>query len=238
MKEIVLVGVVHRDPRGPARLRRLLARLRPDRVAIEVSPFAVRWRRGPGREIARRLPHLREVLRLPFEYRAARAYRRAAKVPLDLIESSRTSRARLRRIEDEVSSACLHAPDPMAALAAAAQRSDAVEAHYRRASLVLRDPHRFAASLLPAALLSTADPAAYEELVARDRRAARRLGALVAALPAGARLVHVGGWEHLALDPDRTSLYARLRRRRRGLGIRLRRFHLRPGPRCAGSRSS
>ena len=54
-KELLLIGTVHRDPDGAAKLRKLLAEKRPAAVAIEVSPYGLSYRRRNGSRLLRRL---------------------------------------------------------------------------------------------------------------------------------------------------------------------------------------
>ncbi|MBU1743207.1 MAG: hypothetical protein KKC37_16860, partial [Proteobacteria bacterium] len=52
---LTLVGVVHLDPEGEAKLAGLLQDLRPDLISLQISPFAIRWRRARAPELAARL---------------------------------------------------------------------------------------------------------------------------------------------------------------------------------------
>src|SRR6185295_12126405 len=202
---LVLVGVVHRDPRGLRRLARLLERERPDRVTVEVSRESVRFRREYWRRLSphppRPLPvplplggergtrftalpyELRSVLRLPFEYRAARDYARKTGAPVALLEKSRYARERLAAIDEWMKDG------------SRSERRFTIadfDRELARARAVLRDPRR-----------SLPRPA---ELALRDAFAAAKLRAWAAANP-GAKVLHVGGWEHLVADSAGTSLY-------------------------------
>lgn len=114
---LVLLGTIHCDPLGFRRLRRLLSEYRPDLILVELSPFALEYRRENSAQLARTLhlnlrqvsrdlhiqfrqalrhPRIRAIGRqigLPFEYRAAAAYARdewpAEIVPVDSSEFSR-----------------------------------------------------------------------------------------------------------------------------------------------------
>ena len=51
MKGLVLVGTVHLDPQGHAALLALLHELKPDAVTVEVSSYAIEYRRTAGPEV-------------------------------------------------------------------------------------------------------------------------------------------------------------------------------------------
>jgi hypothetical protein len=126
MMPLVLLGVVHRDPRGKRRLLDHLTRLKPLAVSLEVSPASVRIRNEQGpvwlslfkqrvRNERRRthqslgrllrggaLRGLWEYLRLPYEYRAALEYAQSQKIPLFLIDDSATATDFLDRVETEL----------------------------------------------------------------------------------------------------------------------------------------
>ena len=98
--ELTLVGVVHRDPRGRALLAQVLDRLRPDLITLQLSPYALRFRRGRAAAVLAELDRnlvraaadlglsaaaaaahgavrcLRAQLAVPFEFLAAREYAR------------------------------------------------------------------------------------------------------------------------------------------------------------------
>jgi hypothetical protein len=126
MKQLILLGTVHRDPSGKKRLARVLGEIRPGAVSLEVSPASIRirseksrvWRqlfrtrlRGLSRETGRSLGSLMthrnirgvfEYLRLPYEYRAAIEYAQSHQVPLFLLDDSELAAAYLNRVEAEI----------------------------------------------------------------------------------------------------------------------------------------
>jgi len=234
---VLLIGVVHRDPDGYRRLLSLLRREEPERVTVELSPHSVRWRRGPGRALARALravaagenaaeaPRVREllaVLRLPFEYRAARAYCRESGARLALLDLSRYARPKLESFEAGVREELARLafpPERGRAVDPGLEEADArgraarrrtsrrgVAGAYRRALAALRDPER--------CYLPLANEEARAELARRDAHASRRLLDIASGEP-WAKVAHIAGWEHLVLDDRRLSLWARLRRRLR-----------------------
>jgi hypothetical protein len=193
---LILIGTVHGDPRGYARVLKLLEGLRPDVVTVEISRFSLRYRRAwegrwrgqlkealaglpPGAE---RHPAIRRItaqIGLPFEYRAARDYSRrdgAKCLPVDL---GNVSRRHLPAYSRELLS-----PANLRALSAEPQDflEDAVAREYCRARLAFkRSPWRPAGKGSP-------------ETRRREFFVSRRLKRL--AEKAG-RIAHLGGWEHL-----------------------------------------
>jgi hypothetical protein len=213
---LILVGVAHRDPRGFAKLLALLRRERPDRVSLEVSRASLRYRRGAGAGKRRRLAaalarlapgplrdearELLAALRVPFEVRAARAYAREAGVPVALLDLSRHARPLLVELDAWADDLLARIERPAPASdpgpgPAPRPRPPTAVAELRRAARALARP----GALLPRG----------EGMAERDGFAARRLRAWAAAGPY-VRILHVAGWEHLAIDPAGTSLAARL----------------------------
>jgi hypothetical protein len=191
---LILIGTVHLDPAGYPRLRARLETLKPDTISVEVSPFAVAFRREHTPRFLRRLDPLRRddgslppglepvaaQLDLPFEFRAARDVMQArpggsGRQP-HLLGDSDESRHLLGLLEQE-----LLAPDNLARLARAPDPPLArlVRAEWQRAR---REHNR------PPVL---------------GTEALRRLQARESRLAAGIRdhlrgvTVHIGGWRHL-----------------------------------------
>jgi hypothetical protein len=200
--ELILIGTVHGDPRGYARLAKLLERLRPEVVTVEISRFSVRyrgvwegrWRRrlekalaglpaGAGGHPAIRM--IAAQIALPFEYRAARDYERrngARCLPLDL---GAVSRRHLPRYGELLSAANLASlldkdPEPQEAL---------VAREFHRARLALDHP--------PWRLAGQKSP----ETLRRLQRLALKHG----------RIVHLGGWQHLVPWRDGDGMRAWLK---------------------------
>lgn len=126
MKQLILLGTVHRDPRGKKRLAGALEEIRPGAISLEVSPASIRIRRekcrgwqnlfrtrlrGLSRETGQSLAQLMthrnlrgvfEYLRFPYEYRAATDYAKSNNTPLFLLDDSELAAAYLNRVEDEI----------------------------------------------------------------------------------------------------------------------------------------
>jgi hypothetical protein len=188
---LTLIGIVHLDPGGYARLLDLLSTEKPRVVTVEVSPYALRYRRthlaqyrqtlDAFRRADGRLPNGLEAVaaqvELPFEYRAAAAYAETHDARVVRVGDSQESRRLLDLLERE-----LMATDNLLALALREERPlDELVAHEWERALqrYQREP-----------VLSSE---ATRRLVRRNGRMARKIRPLTAQ---GA-LIHVGGWEHL-----------------------------------------
>jgi len=194
-----LIGVVHRDPGGHARLlsrlRSLGARPEESLVSLEVSPLSLAFRRRYGPFLIRRLaqslaelaaegglgpdelwrrPEVAGLVRFlwpPFEFTAARAW--AGPGRLRLAEPNSSSLAELPRAWELVGPANLRG----LLAEAGPPLGGRVRAAYLRAARVLASPPP-----------DPGRPAGRED----------RLAAFIARLAStGRTIVHVGGWEHL-----------------------------------------
>jgi hypothetical protein len=207
MSRLILIGTVHGDPRGYERGWKWLDRLRPDLVTVEVSPFSLWYRRRHGASWQRLLaesllslppgaaahPAIRRVaaqVAPPFEAVLARDWSRRHGAPWRPVDLGELSRRHLPAYARE-----LLTPDNLWALLASEAPGGSLEEfaakEYRRARLACQGPRR---RLLP---LSAG---AWR----RERLLARRLRRLAGR---GRRLVHLGGWEHLAPWEDGGSLW-------------------------------
>lgn len=219
---LTLVGVVHQDPAGEERLTALLQRLAPDRLTLEVSPAAVEYRQTHGSLLLQRLDRIlealpkssgrsfaelnahpavrsiRTLLSLPFEYQAARRWSTGRNVPLELIDSSEISLAKLRRIERSLIT-------------------------YRNLGTLVslspgEPPLRSEGYPAAKAMLSGASIGQREAFLAGCRGSEgvgprdRQMAALIRErlLLHGGHLVHVGGWVHMVDDPRGETLYSAL----------------------------
>lgn len=213
--DLIMLGAIHRDPQGPARLGAVLAGLEWGLISVEVSPYALSFRRrhGPALlaelegnlpraavlagldlEAGRRHPGLawlRAYLALPYEWSVCQAEAARRDAPCVALDFSGLSRRLLANANELVGTANL-----AQMLASAAPASAALE-------------RRRAADLL-AGRGGWPRPPAPEP--GREAGLARRLARLLAAsrrrglLP----LVHVGGWRHLLAGQDPPTLADRL----------------------------
>ncbi len=202
-----LIGTVHLDPAGEARLRAALGTLRPQAVTVDVSPYAIEFRLRRGEELRGRLdpfrgadgtlpPGLEAVsaqLLVPYEWTAAAAYAAETGIPAEAVGDSGASREWLELLENE-----LLAPANLARLAREEVPilSEQVAWEYATARRHWREG-------------KATGEAGRERLRAADTRMAN----LLAARPDRKGLVHVTGWEHLAglsaaleLPPARCAL--------------------------------
>lgn len=206
---LILVGVVHGDPRGYARAGKLLAQLSPDMVTVEISPYSLRYRlkHGPGwqRQLNQSLAQLpRAAVRhlaiqrlsaqvaLPFEVKAARDYHRLTGVPWRPLDLGGLARRHLPRYGSE-----LLTPANLKALLASADGplEEYVAAEFTRARLALVRKHR--------RLLISGIP----ETLRREKFLGRRLRTLTSQYT---QVVHLGGWEHLVAWEEGPGLWGDL----------------------------
>lgn len=208
---LVLLGTVHGDPAGYRRAWRFFEHLWPEILAVEISPFSVRYRRRAGglwqrrlKEVLARLPpevgqslavaRVAAQLELPFEYRVARDWGRAHGVPVNLVDTGAVARRHLPRYHTE-----LLTPANLSFLGEQGETGTLegfVAREFRRARLALEGGLLLGPDL--------ADP----ETQRRERLMARRLARLAAT---GKRVVHLGGWEHLVPGPQGGGLLRHLK---------------------------
>lgn len=187
MDALVLVGTVHLDPGGYDLLTSLLFELKPETVTVDVSLYALEFRRTVGREYRTLLDNFRRPdgtlppalaavdlqLQIPFEYRAAEDYaeRRGARVVP--VGDSAQSQKLLAHLSRE-----LMTTDNLVKLAAREEPEllEQVEKEWKRA-------RRYYLTGAPAA----------GSLEKTDKRLARQIKEYAGREPVS----HVGGWEHL-----------------------------------------
>jgi len=221
---LTLIGTVHRDTQGLQRLSALLERLQPDLLTLEMSSYALQYRqaRGPSQllrlerilerlatETGRSLQELqccqavadiRNLLALPYEYRATRDYAARCDCRLALIDMTEVSTLKLKRVESGLITyrnlkILTGLPE-----AAAAQRQES----YATAQALL--------SNTPVAAVRSAflqHRRGLEGIGPRDQLMAEQIRRLLQA-DTCRHLVHVGGWVHLLEDPQGETLFSRL----------------------------
>ena len=114
IRKIILVGVVHGDPGGYDKLKRLLTRTRPRLISVEISEYSWRYRRRWQARWQRQFqlasqalpPELRRHLALqkvaaqiacPFEVKAAEDYAREHGAAWRAVDLNRIARENLPR---------------------------------------------------------------------------------------------------------------------------------------------
>ena len=205
---LILIATVHGDPQGYERALKLLQRWQPDLVTVEVSRFSLRYRRRQEprwqrllRQALEELPaaaaehlairRLMAQVALPFEVRVARDFSRRYGTPWRPLDLGGLARCHLPRYARELLSlanlkALLDTEDePL---------EDYVAKEYRRAHRSCRRP-------------LWRPLAANPGTVRRERFLARRLRQHLAK---HSRVVHLGGWEHLAPWRDETGMWQEL----------------------------
>ena len=212
LPSLVLVGTVHRDPRGKARLLRLLQREKPSAVSVEISPYARIFRnqkagafRAALRENLRKI-HQEEglawrrilshsaiqgiflLLKEPYEWRAAKAYGEETKCRIQDIDPSEYSEEKLLHLPELVSQENLRT---LLSLSFPGL-NEQVRNHYGRARFLFSHP--------PSVWLEN------RELCERESIMAEKIRRLVFQ-EVGGKIVHIGGWEHLLEFSGKYSLF-------------------------------
>ena len=220
-KELLLIGTVHRDPDGAAKLRKLLAEERPVAVALEVSPYGLFYRRRKGRRLLRRLMKtvkrlaedlqvswqrwgqihaIRTQIQLPFEYRTALSYCRDTGATLSCIDSSTWSK---RWIDNHWCH--LLSRENLEILLAERPKDgkQEVSRDYKMAALLLRSQEE---PIVPAFAQTWSADLHWQQ---RENDLARSLEGFYSTVEKG-RLAYVGGWQHLLGPNAGGTLYERL----------------------------
>jgi len=183
---LTIVGTVHLDPAGYGRLLHALAAIGPDLVTVDVSRFAVEFRRSRGPAFLDRISRFRRAdgtlppaleavaaqLAVPYELRAAEDWCRASSALLTQVGNDDESRALLECFETELMSS-----ENLARLAA--EPAPSLAAQVRRQWETVRRKVRNRDAVTPA-----------------DERIAAILGEPLAS--SQGHLCHVTGWTHLA----------------------------------------
>jgi len=213
---LLMVGTVHRDPRGRGKLLRLLRREQPSVISVEISPYARFFRarkaadfRTTLRENLRRIQREKGIswrdllshggiqgifllLKEPYEWQAAGAYAEESGSRIQDIDLSEFSEERLSHLPETISGEnlrtllCL----PFPAL------PEQVKGHYHRARFLFSHP--------PSVWVKS------REMQERESILAEKIRSLVLQAE-GNKVVHIGGWEHLLEFSDGLSLYGFLK---------------------------
>ncbi len=212
---LVMVGTVHRDPKGYSRLLQLLEQEQPTLVTVEVSPYGRIFRaqqsaalRSTLRENLCRIQKeegrpMHEIisqsailgifflLKEPYEWQAAKTYADRYGIFLRDIDLSRYSEDKLSLLSELLSvdnlRTLLHIPFP--------DLSRQVEFEYSRARFLFLHPS------------STWSPT--DEVKVREAHMAEKIRSFVRR-EKGNKILHVGGWEHLIEFSQGKSLFGLL----------------------------
>lgn len=218
---LTLIGTVHRDRNGEPRLVAALQRLAPTLVTLELSSTSLSYRQQHGGLLRQRLERIlerlaagnaaeyarienhptvidiRQLLDLPFEYRAAAAYGAQRGVMPALIDLPQVAEQKLRRVETE-----LITLRNLRTLVGLPGQVPEQERYTDAAALVERSS---SPALRRAFLVGRRGD---EGIGPRDRQMAAEIRRRMASPEA--TLVHIGGWVHLVDDPDGETLYSLL----------------------------
>ena len=222
MKELLLIGGVHRDPQGAVKLGKLLAEERPVSLAVEISPYGLSYRRKNSRPLRRNLIRrakrladklkvswrewgqinaLEMQLAVPFEYRMAQKYCRDTGAALACIDSSLWSKGWIhehwqRMLSSENLEVLLEC-SPVTLV-------DEVEREYKIAAHLLNKQEQSLASAFTR--VWSAAPLWQQ----REIELAQALEETYAGVQEG-RVAYVGGWQHLLRPSTGGTLYDRVK---------------------------
>ncbi|MBW1917939.1 MAG: hypothetical protein JRI57_07950 [Deltaproteobacteria bacterium] len=200
MADLILVGTVHGDSLGYPRAWKLLEKVRPNLITVEISQFSLKFRKKQGQTWRRRwqrarnqlpegashhlaLRRIEALLTWPFEVQAAHDFAQQHGLEWRAIDTGQVSRSHLRRFSRE-----LLTPDNLRNLLLTEDGDwgQYIAAQYQQARLALAQPDRFISRFHP----SWTSP----EMIVREKIMARRLRKLT---KAAGQVVHLGGWTHL-----------------------------------------
>jgi len=215
ISSLIMLGMVHRDPRGFTKLTRLLEQERLDLITVEISPYsrslraqqAAAFRTALRKNLSRikrreNLPFRKILshgailgifflLKEPYEWRAAETYCKRKGIALMDIDLSSYAKEKLSHLPELISEqnlqGLLHRPS--------SDLLQEVESHYNRARFLLLHPPTIWPTL--------------EEERGRDDHMAEKICSL-ARQAIGRKIVHIGGWEHLIDLPRGKSLFGLL----------------------------
>ena len=213
---LVLVGTVHRDPKGYARLFRLLERERPAFITVEISPYSRtlrvqqsallrnilrknlrRIQKEGGQPLTAILSHslimgIFFLLKEPFEWQAAKKFASRNGILLQDIDLSAFAQDHLANLSELITLKNLHALLGLRSLS----YLELVQTQYSRASFLFHYP--------PSIRIT---PPAFQE---REVYMAGKIREL-SQESKGRKILHIGGWEHLIDFPEGNSLFGLLK---------------------------
>lgn len=224
--ELVLVGVVHRDPRGEARLRAFLESEAPAAVSLELSAPSVESRKAGrltrllvgllaevgrpelaaaverGEPLSGRLGELAAGAQSPYELEASQSWARESGARIELLDDPQAAQRAIALVESELLTAT-----NLRALLDEDSRTlvvgDPTEEQYALARRYFGNPQLFRFHF------SAAEVA---EMEARDAHVTLGLERLLGEVDG--KIVHVAGWEHL-VDGGLKTLFPRWKGRAR-----------------------
>jgi hypothetical protein len=212
----IMLGTVHRDPRGYSKLFKFLERECPDIVTVEISPYARTFRSQHGKALRSTLrDNLRKIekeealplrdiifhgeilaiyllLQEPYEWRAAKVYAEAYGKTIQEMDLSTYSEEKLSHLEELISlnnlMTLLRTPH--------IDLKRQVQLQYLRADFLFSHP--------PSTWETTKEMKEREAYMAQGIR--NRIGG-----GRGEKIIHIGGWEHLIDSPKEKTLFGLLK---------------------------
>lgn len=197
---VILAGTVHLDQEASSVLYSLLEVVSPACIAVEISPFSIRYRSRNERIWLRhfiqaagclpvasrrhvKLELLKRQITMPFEWSVAKEYSSRHGIDSIPVDSSRLSRKELPNWQKELLSL-----ENMLFLVSLENQSSMVyfSNHYKRALHILRNPKNF--------LESGGQLVFDENWCKREEVLVRRVANLAGRF---SPLVYIGGWMHL-----------------------------------------
>lgn len=203
----MLLGTVHSDRRGFRRTFEFLRDCRPDCILVELSPFALAYRKKEASRLCRlfrehirtvskkrsiefrdalKHPRIRDVFRqlgLPFEYRASVAYARSSCAMVAPVDYSEFSRQWIETWPEMISA------ENVELLLQLQRAAPSVSLQYEQAAL------RVSGADLNSDILTGSDAKAWQE---RERRLADEILRVLAQFRSSKPL-YIGGWWHLSI---------------------------------------
>ena len=221
---LFLIGTVHNDPCGYAKLYKLLTAITPDYITLELSPYGRGFRTKNQMKFSLKLlalykkarglkPHhdvspasgqlplpvqsLLCTVNYPFEFLAARDYAHSCRVPFYCIDLSHVSRQMMHMLKRETLSI-----NNISMLLTLPYKNlqESVDLCYKKAQYIWDAK----ACMEKAAVMQHAAD------MKREKHMSRRIKNLVKRHP-DKKLVHIGGWEHFTRDAGCTTMYELLR---------------------------
>ena len=205
--EVIFLGTSHIDPEGYELLLSSLQRIRPEVIILEVSGFAILFRKTIGAlyrkillkrvreynlEMNAEIENAVSFFDIPYEYRASKRYARLHRARVILADVSLFSCIRL------VPSYQFLREKNIRSLSEPGESRFAGERRIAERASADGDP------------LLTAKASAFERdrlLSIREKILLRRIYRIVSRHH-NRRIAYIGGWEHLIDDPEKRTLYS------------------------------
>jgi hypothetical protein len=206
--EVIFLGTSHIDPEGYERLHAFLKRIKPQIIILEVSGFAILFRKTIGvlcrkillkrvkrynLEMNAEIENAAGFFDIPYEYRASKRYARAHGARVILADISLLSCIRL------VPSYQFMRKKNIRSLSETRENRFAGERKIAKRVFTDSDP-----------LLIRVKASAFTKdrlLSIREKILIRRVNKIISRYH-NRKIAYIGGWEHLIDDPEKRTLYS------------------------------